>query len=108
APRVIDIREPYNTITALGSQGALVAAFLAKHNAGHEATGQILNRPIDTLTTKDTKALVTSHLVKLRGGLFDHPNTAQDLREPLPTVTAGGTHYAEVRAFLVKYYGTKK
>lgn len=127
APRVLDIREPYNTITALGSQGALVAAFLAKHNAGHEATGQRLERPIDTVTTKDTKALVTSHLLKLRGGLKDHQNTAQDLRQPAPTATAGGTHYAEVRvtlvpknsidpsyaatavktcAFLVKYYGS--
>jgi DNA (cytosine-5)-methyltransferase 1 len=43
APRVLDIRQPYPTITALGSQGALVAAFLAKHNGndtGHDATGQ--------------------------------------------------------------------
>ncbi len=126
-PRVMDIRQPFNTITALGSQGALVAAFLAKHNAGHEATGQKLHAPIDTVTTKDSKALVTSHLLKLRGGVDDHPNTSQDLREPLPTQTAGGTHYAEVRitlvprdtidpgyvdravqtcAFLVKYFGT--
>ncbi len=108
APRVHDIREPFNTITAHGSQGALVAAFLAKHNAGHEATGQRLERPIDTVTTQDSKALVTSHLLKLRGGIEDHPQTAQDLRQPAPTLTAGGTHYAEVRAFLVKYYGTKK
>jgi DNA (cytosine-5)-methyltransferase 1 len=34
--------------------------------------------------------------------------TSQDVREPAPTLTAGGTHVAEVRAFLVKYYGTKK
>lgn len=107
-PRVLDIQAPYPTVTAQGSQGALVAAFLAKHNAGHEATGQKLQHPIDTVTTRDSKALVTSHLLKLRGGLEDHQNTAQDLREPAPTVTAGGTHYAEVRAFLVKYYGTKK
>ncbi len=108
APRVLDITEPFTTITAHGSQGALVAAFLAKHNAGHEATGQRLKQPIDTVTTRDSKALVTSHLLKLRGGLRDHPQTAQDLRAPAPTITAGGTHYAEVRAFLVKYYGTKK
>lgn len=108
APRALDIQRPYPTITAIGSQGALVAAFLAKHNAGHEATGQRLQQPIDTVTTKDTKALVTSHLLKLRGGVQTHRQTAQDLRTPAPTITAGGTHYAEVRAFLVKYYGTKK
>jgi DNA (cytosine-5)-methyltransferase 1 len=28
-----------------------------------------------------------------------------DLRKPLPTITAQGTHFAEVRAMLIKYYG---
>jgi DNA (cytosine-5)-methyltransferase 1 len=130
APRVIDIRQPYPTVTALGSQGALVAAFLAKHHGngtGHDATGQKLSKPIDTIITRDNKSLVTSHLLKLRGGLTDHAQTAQDLRQPAPTLTAGGTHVAEVRitlvprttldsryidravqtcAFLVKYFGT--
>lgn len=108
APRIYDIRQPFGTITAVGSQGALVAAFLAKHNGGHEATGQTLNRPVDTVVCRENKALVTSHLVKLRGGLTDHVLTSQDVREPAPTLTAGGTHVAEVRAFLVKFYGTKK
>jgi DNA (cytosine-5)-methyltransferase 1 len=108
APRVLDIQRPLNTITAHGSQGALVAAFLAKHNGGHEATGQPVQLAMDTITTRDNKALVTSHLVKLRGGLDDHLMTAQDIREPIPALTAGGTHLAEVRAFLVKFYGTKK
>lgn len=127
APRVLDIQQPFTTVTAAGSQGALVAAFLAKHNGGHEATGQQLGLPIDTLTTRDSKALIASNLVKLRGGLKDHQQTAQDVRQPAPTLTAGGTHVAEVRtmllrrdaldpeyldravetsAFLVKYYGT--
>lgn len=30
----------------------------------------------------------------------------QGINEPLRTISAGGTHFAEVRAFLVKYYGT--
>lgn len=106
APRVSDIRRPFGTVTAVGSQGALVAAFLAKHNGGHEATGQRLSCPADAIVCRDNKALVTSHLVKLRGGLFDHVNTSQDVREPAPTLTAGGTHVAEVRAFLVKFFGT--
>jgi DNA (cytosine-5)-methyltransferase 1 len=105
-PRTFDIRQPFNTITALGSQGALVAAFLAKHNGGHEATGQRLTTPADAIVCRDNKALVTSSLVKLRGGLFDHVHTSQDVREPAPTLTAGGTHIAEVRAFLVKFFGT--
>ena len=108
APRVLDITQPFTTVTAHGSQGALVAAFLAKHNAGHEATGQTLREPTHTLTTRDSKAIVTSHLLHLRGGLADHHNTSQDVRSPAPTLTAGGTHVAEVRAFLVKFFGSKK
>jgi DNA (cytosine-5)-methyltransferase 1 len=103
-PRVLDIRQPFATITAQGSQGAVVAAFLAKHNGGHEATGQQLQFPADTITTRDQKALVTSHLLKLYG-------TSQDgvaVGEPMPTVTATGNHLAEVRAFLVKFYGNEK
>lgn len=103
APRVMDIGQPFATVTATGSQGALVAAFLAKHNGGNEATGQRLGVPLDTVTTRDSKALVTSHLVKLYGTCQD----GQPVFEPSPTVTASGNHIGEVRAFLLKYYGTK-
>jgi DNA (cytosine-5)-methyltransferase 1 len=61
-----------------------------------------------TVTTKDHHALVASHLLKLRGGFADHQVTAQDSTGPAPTVTAGGNHLAEVRAFLIKYYGTEQ
>lgn len=47
-------------------------------------------------------ALVTSHLVKLRGTCAD----GQPVTEPMPTITAGGLHVGEVRAFLLKYYGS--
>jgi len=120
--------EPIRTITAAGGRtNQLVTAYLAKHNGGHEATGQTIDRPVDTLVARDNKALVTSLLVSLRGNVADHPNTTQDLRAPVPTLTAGGTHLAEIRvvtvspdfarqyprahlvaAFLLKYFGTKK
>lgn len=29
----------------------------------------------------------------------------RDIREPIPTITAGDGHFGEVRAFLIKYYG---
>lgn len=38
----------------------------------------------------------------LRGTCKD----GQPVTEPMPTVTAGGLHVGEVRAFLLKYYGT--
>lgn len=102
APRVRSIQQPYPTITAIGSQGALVAAFLAKHYGGHENDGTALSTPIDTITSKDHHSLVASHIVKLKGTARD----GQAVTDPLHTVQAGGTHYGEVRAFLLKYYGT--
>lgn len=100
-PRVRDIQEPYATVTAQGSQGAVVAAFLAKHYGGHENDGIPMTRPTDTVTARDHHSLVTSHVVKLRRNGY-----GQDVREPLETITAGGLHFGEVRAFLLKYYGT--
>lgn len=82
----------------------MVAAFLAQHNTG--MVGHDVRRPLSTTVSKiGPQALVTSHLLKLRGGLGDHHTTAQDLEQPAPTITAAGNHLAEVRAFLLKYYG---
>lgn len=44
---------------------------------------------------------VSSHIIKLRGTNLGHAITT-----PLHTITAGGTHFGEVRVFLIKYYGT--
>jgi DNA (cytosine-5)-methyltransferase 1 len=106
APRLHALDKPYPTVVAGGIKTALVSAFLAKHFGGHETPGRPLQLSMDTVTARDHHALVTSHMLKLRGGLEDHQNTAQDFRGPAPTLTAGGTHLAEVRAFLMKYYGT--
>lgn len=98
-PRCMDIRKPHGTVTAQGSQGALVSAFLAKHNAGHEATGQDLLGPCHAITARDSKALVASSLIKFKG-----TGTGLAIDGPLHTVQASGNHYAEVRAFLMKYH----
>lgn len=96
---------PLHTITASRKdQNALVTAFLAKHFGGHETPGSDLAQPISTVTTQDHHALVASHLVKLRGTCRD----GQPVTEPLATVSAQGTHLAEVRAFLLKYYGAEQ
>jgi DNA (cytosine-5)-methyltransferase 1 len=101
-PRTLDLFKPLGTVVA-SNKYALVAAFLAKHNGGHEATGQRLGVPADTITTVDQKALVTSHLVKLYGTC----RHGAELTAPMPTVTAHGNHIAEVRAFLVKFYSSR-
>lgn len=134
APRVPGVEKPLGTVVAGGTKHALVSAFLAKYYGG--VVGTPLDVPTGTVTTVDHHSLVsahlvrqfgksvgsgavdpvgtitaggggktllaTSHLVKLRGTCRD----GQAVTEPMPTVTAGGLHVGEVRAFLLKYYGT--
>jgi DNA (cytosine-5)-methyltransferase 1 len=99
AARIRSIDAPLTTVTAQGSQGALVSAFLAKHFGG--VVGQSVDRPASTVTATDHHALAAAHLVKFRGQCF-----GANLDNPMPTVTAKGLHVGEVRAFLTKYYST--
>jgi DNA (cytosine-5)-methyltransferase 1 len=95
-------KHPLGTVTAGGGgKSQLVAAFLAKHYGGnYTGSGAGLKEPVPTVTTADHNALVTSHLIKMRGTNIGHPVT-----EPVHTITAEGLHIGEVRAFLLKYYG---
>ncbi|MDB6084672.1 MAG: cytosine methyltransferase, partial [Gammaproteobacteria bacterium] len=93
-----DIELPLGTISSNGNS-ALATAFLAKNYTG--VVGSDLANPIGTVTAQDHHSLVTSNLVKLRG-----TSNAAATDEPLGTISAQGQHHAEVRAFLVKYYGS--
>lgn len=89
---------------------ALVAGFLAKHyseRGPNEVQGASLFGQAPTVTTIDHTALVTSHLTSLRGTEPSHLH-GESVEEPLRTISAGGLHAAEVRAFLVAYYGAEK
>jgi len=100
------VDEPNGTITAGGGgKSRLCTAFLAKHFGGnYTGAGAAMDAPAHTVTTTDHHALVTSNLIKLRGTCKD----GQPVTEPAPTITAGGLHIGEVRAFLLKYYGNEK
>lgn len=100
APRVRSLEEPAPVVVPTGNGGDLVTAFLAKHNAGHEATGQTLSEPVHTVTSVDQKALVTAHLAVHTSG---HPGAPAT--EPVPTVTTGGQH-AVISSTLVNLRGT--
>lgn len=101
-----DVRIPLGTIAASGNQ-ALVSAFLAQHNTervGHNP-GRAASEPISTITGRGTQQqLVTSHLLKLKGTSKD----GQRVDAPLHTITSGGLHHAEVRAFLEQYIDEKE
>lgn len=88
---VIEAAEPYIVTCNHGGPGL-------EKPLGTAAT------PLGTITAagQGKTALITSHLIKLYG-------TCQDgapIAAPLPTVTATGQHIGEVRAFVIKYYGT--
>lgn len=97
------VDEPLGTVT-VKDKNQLVTAFLAQYHtetAHSYVRGQELDRPMLTIDTNPRYALVSSHLIKLRG-TCQH---GQPATEPMPTFTAGGLHVGEVRAFLLKYYG---
>lgn len=104
-PRALAIDAPMPTVVPTQNGASLVSAFLAKHYS--ERAGQVqaasLFNPVPTVTAVDHNALVTAHVTKLRGD-----NVGHGADEPLHTISAGGTHFAEVRAFLVAYYGNEK
>jgi DNA (cytosine-5)-methyltransferase 1 len=97
APRVLSLDNPVGTVTAGGNKFATVSAFLAKHYGGnYQGAGVAMGEPMHSVTTVDHHAAVTSHLVKLRGTCRDGQRTD----DPMPTITAGGTHVGEVKTLL--------
>jgi DNA (cytosine-5)-methyltransferase 1 len=81
---------------------ALVGAFLAKHFGG--VVGQQLDLPTSTITAKDHHSLAAVSLATFRGTDPGQPGSAS-VEQPLPVISAGGIHVAEVRAFLTAFYG---
>lgn len=97
SPRVPGLDKPLGTVVAGGGKHAVVAANLIKHFGGnYTGAGVALDEPTHTVTTTDHHALVSSHLVKLRGTCRD----GQPVDNPMPTVTAGGMHVGEVETVL--------
>ncbi|WP_019615501.1 DNA cytosine methyltransferase [Psychromonas ossibalaenae] len=101
--RNMPIDEPLRTICAQvkGGHFALVAPIIDRQFG--MSTCNSVTEPLGTITAggMGKSALVSSHMVKLRG-----TNIGHGTNEPVHTISAGGFHIGEVRAFLVKYYGT--
>ena len=97
------VNEPSKTITGK-SKDSVVTAHLVRQFG--QSVGSSPVDPVGTITPGGLgkTGLVTSHLVKLRGTCRD----GQEVTSPLPTITASGTHVGEVRAFLLKYYGSDR
>jgi len=97
------------TVTSVDHH-SLVTANMVHLGHGEQANGvkrwshgiRDVREPVNTITASGAVgALVTSHMLKLRG-----TNVGSAATEPLHTVSAQGTHHAQVQAVLIKYYGT--
>lgn len=93
--------KPLPTVTATANGASLVAAFMAQHNGG--MTGHRLKKPLSTIVQKvGPQALVATHLINQKGSDQRH----RDMRQPSPTVCAGGNHAGLVAALMAPYYGS--
>ncbi len=86
----------------------LVCPIITKHFGGpngHPTPGAHVKSPLGAVTARDHHALSAAFLTKFYG-----TSTGSQVQLPLPTVLGGGGrgggHLAEVRAFLIKYYGS--
>lgn len=94
------IEDPIMTVDGSNRYG-LVTSFLSKYyDGGYKGAGDTLENPLPTVTAWDHNSVVTANLIQMN----NHCD-GKDIRQPLPTITAGDGHFGEVRAFLIKYYG---
>lgn len=94
------IEDPIMTVDGSNRYG-LVTSFLHKYyDGGYKGVGDSVENPLPTVTAWDHNSIVTANLIQMN----NHCD-GRDLRDPIPTITAGDGHFGEVRAFLIKYYG---
>lgn len=95
------IEEPIMTVDGLNRYG-LVTSFLHKYyDGGYTGAGDTVENPLPTVTSWDHNSLCAVNLIQMN----NHCD-GRDVKEPIPTITAGDGHFGEVRAFLIKYYGS--
>ena len=106
-----DLTEPTPTVTSVDHNSLVTTNLIHMGHGEQSANGtprfshgiRDIELPLNTITASGAAAgLVTSHLQRDFG-----KSIGSGTAEPTPTITAGGGgHMAEVRAFLIKYYGT--
>ena len=95
------IKDPIMTVDGSNRYG-LVTSFLHKYyDGGYTGAGDTVENPLPTVTSWDHNSLCAVNLIQMN----NHCD-GRDVKEPIPTITAGDGHFGEVRAFLIKYYGS--
>ncbi len=95
------VDKPLGTVTAIDHHSVVACHIERMHGTSR---GESVQEPLSSITAETNHhALITSHLMKYhtqQGG----EDRCHDMRMPLPTVD-GSNRFAEVRAYLMKYYG---
>lgn len=101
----VGLDEPAHSVTTVDHHALVSAQIVGVGGRAGQSRPRDVSEPLQTLTTKADSAMVTSHLVKLRGTCLDGQRTD----EPMPTVTAGGMHVGEVKThFAVDGYDEQR
>lgn len=101
--RSSDIDRPLSTVCTK-NEHMLIAPYIAANQFNN--AGGAADKPLHTILTGNHHYLVAPTLITI--GYGEAPGQAPrvpGLGKPFNTVTAGGGHFSEVRAFLLKYYG---
>lgn len=94
------IEDPIMTVDGSNRYG-LVTSFIQKYYGGnYQGNGSDIKEPLHTITTLERNAMCAVNLIQMN----NHCD-GRDVKELIPTITAGDGHFGEVRAFLIKYYG---
>lgn len=94
------IDKPLQTVDASNRYG-LVSTFISKYYGGgntNPASGA--DEPLSTVTAIDHNAVCAVAVTQ-----FNNNSIGQEVTKPINTLTAQTNHFAEVCAFLIKYYG---
>lgn len=92
----VGLDEPAHSVTMVDHHALVTAQVVGVGGRAGQSRPRDVSEPLQTLTTKADAAIVSSHLVKLRGTCRD----GQRADEPMPTITAGGQHVGEVKTTL--------
>lgn len=95
------VDKPIMTVDASNRYG-MVSAFISKfYGGGNTSPASDVGDPLPTVTAVDHNAVCAAYITQ-----FNNHCDGQAADDPLNTMTARSNHFGEVRAFLVKYYGS--
>ena len=96
-----DILHPASEITEINSHCLAMPSLIQYHSEqAEDVRGQQIQKPLMTVDASNRYGLVSAFISQ-----FNNNSIGQELTKPINTLTAHTNHFAEVCAFLVKYYG---